>query len=191
MKAKKILAIFLIVSIYSNSPKSLAKGEPLASDEIIELLSSICSADDINKISTEELFNRINKTMPNLAELANNLKQISAEELKQKISEKNKNLKVVNVLGKRFFEDCNIKDSINCPLKILVKEVKDWDRNLEIISYCAHEECNASEKASIVFICLGFKNVSEYIGGIKEWYTKKYPTCGSCKYDYLLDTENV
>lgn len=119
--------------------------------------------------------------------------EIDADDLLRCISHCNDVL-VVNVLGRRFWEDARIKGSICAPLKELEKEAQKWDKNQKIVVYCACKQCDASAKAYSMLKKMGFKKVLAYEGGIREWY-RKYrgvkdhtgrPLCeGPCKYEYL------
>lgn len=109
---------------------------------------------------------------------------IHAEMLKEKMKE-DQNLCVINVLPASLHEDCHITGSINVPLKELVETMASWDRDKEIIVYCALYECDAGEKAYILLSCMGFTNVTDYAGGIKEWYQLGYPTQGPASYSFL------
>lgn len=97
---------------------------------------------------------------------------------------------VVNVLGKKYYDDCSIKGSICVPLYDLCKEAKVWEqrgwhKSKEFIVYCALDECDASEKAFYMLKGMGFEKVLAYEGGIREWHLLGYPTAGECSFDYL------
>lgn len=92
---------------------------------------------------------------------------------------------VVNVLGRRFWEDARIKGSVCAPLKELEQEARKWDRNQKIVVYCACKQCDASAKAYRLLKSMGFKRVLAYEGGIREWYRNGLPCEGPCKYEYL------
>src|SRR5581483_9834759 len=98
------------------------------------------------------------------------IREISREELKKKISDPQFHGLVVNVLGKRFYDDAHIPRSISAPLKNLEEICKSWNKDGEIIVYCACIECDASYKAYKMLVSMGFTNVSAYEGGIREWY---------------------
>lgn len=113
------------------------------------------------------------------------VQEISAEQLLEKINNKELNMLVVNVLGERYYEDAHIAGSISGPLKVLDQVAKGWDKNKLVIVYCACRECDASLKAAKLLVAMGFKNVLAYEGGIREWYKKGYPCGGPCKEAYL------
>ena len=109
---------------------------------------------------------------------------ISAEELKEAMAA-DPDLCVINVLPPSIHNDCHITGSMNVPLKEIVDAMGSWNRDKEIIVYCALYECDAGEKAYILLTCMGFTNVTDYNGGIKEWYQLDYPTQGPATYSFL------
>lgn len=115
------------------------------------------------------------------------IKHITAQELYTKMQAK-PNLLVINVLTQNWYQDCHITGSQNAPLKELVYLADEWDRNQEIVVYCALDECDASEKACVILTCMGFTNVYEYSGGIQEWFNLELPTEGPCAASYLQES---
>ena len=109
---------------------------------------------------------------------------ISADQLKELQNSESKPL-IVNVLTPNYFEDCHIEGSINAPLPALVDRAKQWDRSQKIVVYCALDECDAGEKGCILLSCMGFEDVVDYRGGIKEWFQLGYPTTGPAESEYL------
>ena len=91
---------------------------------------------------------------------------------------------VVNVLDREYYADCRIKGSINIPYKMLEDEVTDWDRDRNIVVYCASEDCPKSQEAFNVLERMGFSNIRAYEGGIKEWMDLEYPIEGPCQKAY-------
>jgi len=166
-----------------------------AAEDLIEHLKQASETADVNEISTSDLVKRLEKSVHNVCGLASTIKVITAVQLKEKM-QSNPNLCVMNVLGKRYYDDCriNCKNPKNAPLKQLVNTVDSWDRSTEIVVYCALDECDASEKACVLLRCMGFENIYEYKGGIKEWFQKRnqkeYATAGPCSCEYLHETDN-
>jgi len=109
---------------------------------------------------------------------------ISALELKKRI-EQQANVIIVNVLDEKFYHDCRIKGSINIPLDRLKSEIKDWDKNQEIIAYCTNYMCTASSAAFKILQEMEFKNIAAFEGGMKEWKDNNFPSEGSCSLSYL------
>lgn len=132
---------------------------------------------DLYKISAHELC-----TMLNIP--SKQIPIITADQLKQEMSN-NQNLLVINVLTEKYYKDCHITGSINVPLKEIVDRARSWDHAQKIVVYCALDECDAGEKGCILLGCMGFTNVIDYRGGIKEWYQLGYPTQGPAVSEYL------
>jgi rhodanese-related sulfurtransferase len=108
---------------------------------------------------------------------------IGAQALRDKM-EKSSYVTVINVLDEAYYQDCHITDSMNIPLDKLEESVKDWDRNKQIVVYCASHECHLSRKACEKLKNMSFKDVLAYEGGIREWKEKGYPREGACQLDY-------
>ena len=106
---------------------------------------------------------------------------ISAEKLKKDIDAR-KEVTIINVLDKEYYQDCRIPTSINISYKgDMQKAVEGWDEDSYIVVYSTSQECNASKDAYKKLSTMGFSNVYRYKGGIKEWKEKGYPTEGACK----------
>lgn len=114
------------------------------------------------------------------------IRTISAEDLKTKLKN-NPEVLVINVLDKRYYDDCRIAGSVNHPFSNLEHSLKTVDKNKEIVVYCAHSQCPLSKNAHNLLTKLGFKNVVAYEGGMREWFKKGFPMEGACKSDYLKE----
>ena len=112
------------------------------------------------------------------------LKEISADELKAKMAS-TVGLMVINVLSADNYKDCHIAGSLSVPMADLEKACETWDKNQEIVTYCAKTDCPASKEAQQLLQSKGFTNVAHFPGGSKEWKHKGYPTEGDCKAEYL------
>lgn len=134
-------------------------------------------AHNLYKLSSDELYEIVGLA-------AQSFTLITADQLKPELENK-KDIRVVNVLTKNYHDDCHITGSINAPLPHLVELAQSWDRSQTIVIYCALAECDASEKGCTLLKCMGFTNILEYKGGIKEWYQLHYPTTGPAESEYL------
>ena len=105
------------------------------------------------------------------------MKQITAEQLREKIKT-NKTLKVINVLPEEHYKKCHIKGSISISLARLKDAVGIFDKNQEMVVYCASDTCTASKEAYTLLEELGFTNIATYEGGTKEWKEKGFETTG-------------
>jgi rhodanese-related sulfurtransferase len=94
---------------------------------------------------------------------------------------------VINVLDRKYAEDCRIKGSIAVPLNELEKFVENMPRETEIIVYCARYTCPMSHEAYKKLQQLGFTNIKAYEGGMQEWVAKGLPHEGPCEMDYLAE----
>lgn len=109
---------------------------------------------------------------------------ISSGYLKKEL--KKSKIDLINVLNESQFNDCRIKGSKNVPIAELEKRAKKWkNKDKKIVVYCASNKCPLSARASKILRELGFTQVYEYEGGLKEWINKGYPTEGPCKMKYL------
>lgn len=104
---------------------------------------------------------------------------ISARALIKKI-ESDQAVVVVNVLNPEAYDDCRIMSSINAPLNQLESIAFGWDKNQDIVLYCASYHCLASRSAYKILKDMGFKRVVVYEGGIKEWRELGLPIDGAC-----------
>lgn len=146
-----------------------------AQESFFSAVTSI--AKDLYKTSPQELYELLNISPISIS-------HISAQDLKTALSAPQK-LLVVNVLPQKYYDDCHIKGSINAPLPELVEHAQRWDRNQKIVIYCALDECDAGEKGCILLSQMGFADVHDYKGGIKEWYQLGYPSVGPALSEYL------
>ena len=103
------------------------------------------------------------------------VKTITAEELKEKIEEK-EDFRLVEVLLPELFDDWHIQGAINIPADDM-KEIAPGrlKRDEEIVVYCLDFECGASMRAAKALLELGYKNIIDFAGGKKDWMDKGYP----------------
>lgn len=137
---------------------------------------------NIYKISAQELCNILDISY-------NAIPTVTADELKELFKTHADNLLVINTLPEYYYNDCHIKGSISAPLRELVGRAASWDRSQKIIVYCALESCDAGEKGCILLRHMGFTDVSDYRGGIKEWFQLNCPTEGPAIFEYLHITD--
>ena len=109
---------------------------------------------------------------------------ISSQELKKKL-DSHPDMILINVLNQETYVDCHITGSINIPLNQLLETVASWDKDKEIIVYCAQTSCDVSEQAYNLLVEMGFTHIFKYQGGMKDWFKKGYDTTGTCTMKYL------
>lgn len=153
----------------------LAEQHQSMSSELFKVLEDVSK--ELFHISAQELKELVHQDIGPVNE-------ISAQDLSAKMAQ-NPNLLVINVLSQNWYNDCHIPGSINIPLPEFIYKVGSFDRNQEIVVYCALDACDASEKAYILLHCMGFTSVLDYIGGIKEWFKLGLPVNGPCQASYL------
>lgn len=97
------------------------------------------------------------------------VQSISRDELKNKL-DRNDNFTLVDVLSEDDYKESHIPGAINIPLKVIGSEAeKRFDKDDEIVVYCASTDCDASPRAAEKLEKLGFTNVKDYEEGKKGW----------------------
>lgn len=105
------------------------------------------------------------------------MKTLDKEDLKTMLDQ-NENFVLINVLSLHNFRREHIPGSINIPIdEDFKQEVEERlpEGNEKIVVYCASSSCNASPSAAKKLQELGYTNVYDYEGGIKEWKKEGYP----------------
>lgn len=99
-----------------------------------------------------------------------NIVSITKKELENKLNS-NKDFHFWNVLTDNNFKGELIPGSTWVPLDKIGRKVKESgiSENEEIIVYCGSESCPQSTRAVEKLKDLGYKNVFDFEGGIKEW----------------------
>lgn len=97
----------------------------------------------------------------------------------------NKNIKIINVLDKKMYNDCHIPGSEQVDLDNLENYARKLDKNIEIIVYCSNYFCTGSSFACKQLKNAGFKHVWAYEGGMAEWYQAELPYVGPAQIPYL------
>ena len=115
--------------------------------------------------------------------------QVSAESLKQQMD--NAHVLVINVLNKNTFNDCSIQGSVHIGAHQLQQYAHNmlkkgqWNYDTKIVVYSATINCRLASHACKLLQALGFNNVWELSGGIKNWKQKGYPIRGNARGQYL------
>lgn len=111
-------------------------------------------------------------------------KSVSAEFVKNAL-ETNDKIMVINVLAKKYFDDCHIVGSVNMPLETIAQDIAKVKHDTKIVLYCANPSCAASHKAADRLEQLGYTNVHLYEGGMQEWVDLGYPYDGPAEAEYF------
>lgn len=105
--------------------------------------------------------------------------KITREEL-IKMMEGKERFKLVDVLTKESYEKEHIKGAISLPVDEIEKRADDMlKKDEKIVVYCASFECQASTNAAEKLQAMGFKNVLDYKGGLKDYKEIKRPLEGN------------
>jgi rhodanese-related sulfurtransferase len=83
---------------------------------------------------------------------------------------------VIDARSTEAFQHDHIPGAVNLPHRTMSSETTSHiDKNSLVVTYCDGIGCNASTKAAIKMLKLGFR-VKELIGGIDWWKRDNYPT---------------
>jgi rhodanese-related sulfurtransferase len=103
------------------------------------------------------------------------MKTLTYDQL-QKMKKNKEDFLLINVLPAETFKEDHIPDSINVPVNSpdFESQVEQaaGSKDKKVVTYCASFDCSASRKAAEKLDKAGFKDVSAYEGGMKEWKEK-------------------
>lgn len=106
------------------------------------------------------------------------MKTLKRDALKKMLEEK-KDFILVDVRGKECcFDMGHIPGAISIPLnEVEDRAPKELDKNKEIVVYCGSHACTLSPRAAhILENHMGYKMISHYAGGFKDWKDAGYQT---------------
>lgn len=104
--------------------------------------------------------------------------KISTKDLKE-MMDSGKKFKLVDVLSGEHYEKEHIKGAISIPLDEIEKKAeKLLEKNELIVTYCAGFKCLASTGAAEKLASMGYKNVSDYKGGLQDYKANNLPVEG-------------
>ncbi len=107
------------------------------------------------------------------------VRSINRDELRRKLQESPGRVILVDVGERVDYEKEHIRGAISIPISELSMRVqKDFGKDMEIIVYCGSFECTLSTKASEILLNMGYENVMEYEGGLKDWKIAGFLTEG-------------
>lgn len=97
------------------------------------------------------------------------INKITRDELMKMVSSGQK-FKLVDVLDKEHFQKEHIKGAISLPVnEIEKKAAKILKKSETIVVYCASFDCQASTKAAEKLLSMGYRDVLDYKGGLKDY----------------------
>lgn len=103
------------------------------------------------------------------------IREINLEELIEK-RRRGEPFILVDVLEHEHYEHIRIPGSINVPLRDLrMLAPLLFGKEEQIIVYCTSPECTASLTAAKILMQLGYANVLDFTGGLKEWVESGQP----------------
>ncbi len=116
---------------------------------------------------------------PEKVEGATVVRTISREDLKGKL-DRGEDTVLVDVLAEMYYRHSHLPGAINVPVDEIGDRAPDLlpDKDAEIVVYCMDPPCEASEEAAIKLAKLGYENVSDYVGGKKDWIGAGLPAEG-------------
>ena len=107
------------------------------------------------------------------------VRSIGRDELRRKLHESPGRVILVDVRERVDYEKEHLQGAISIPVSELSMRVqKDFGKDMEIIVYCGTFECTLSTKASEMLLNMGYENVMEYEGGLKDWKIAGFLTEG-------------
>jgi len=117
------------------------------------------------------------------------VKTISREDLKRKIDNCEKFV-LLDIRSENAYCKRHIKGAISLNIRKIWRAEQEFEKEEEIIVYCASFSCVKSLRAASMLEEMGFKNVTDYEGGLREWISAEYPIekCENlASTDYLWD----
>lgn len=108
------------------------------------------------------------------------VKNLSRRELEDLILT-GRSFKLVDVLSREHYQEEHIKGAVSLPLEEIEDKAGDVlkDKNEMVVVYCASFDCPASTKAAEKLMVLGYTNVFDYKGGLKDYKEANLPLEGS------------
>lgn len=100
------------------------------------------------------------------------MQALTTSEFKE-MTQKQKEMDIINVLPSDAFKKGHIPGSVNIPAEAADFENKVaslvGDKTAPVVVYCASAECDASPKAARRLEQAGFKNVYDFEAGLQGW----------------------
>ena len=103
------------------------------------------------------------------------IKFISMQHLRR-IIEGSEPYDLLDVRSREDYAKEHIKGAISLPLDELEKAKTTFKPDDPIIVYCDSFVCSASSSAAKILGRMGFMNVRDYKGGLREWKMNELPT---------------
>ncbi len=85
---------------------------------------------------------------------------------------------IVDARPREDYDKAHLPGAVSVPLDETDSYAGKFDKGQIIVTYCGSFQCPISTRSAQEFMKLGFKDVRDYKGGIKEWKDKGYPVYG-------------
>jgi len=105
----------------------------------------------------------------------NRIDILGTDELKERMSDPKKVI-IVDARDEEDYRKMHIPGAISIPVYDIERLSDTLDKEKEVITYCSGGMCDASTDAANVLVKKGFKKVSEYKGGMQDWFAGNNPT---------------
>ncbi len=100
---------------------------------------------------------------------------MGTDELKELMND-GKQYVLVDARDKNSYKKMHLPGAVSMPVDDIDELSGGMDKEKEVVVYCSGNFCDASTEAAAILIKKGFKNVSEYKGGIQDWVAGGNPT---------------
>ncbi len=106
---------------------------------------------------------------------------LTAAALQEKMNSSRHSIVVVDVGAKSAYMHTHILGAINIPENQIgtLAPIVLPDPQMPIVTYCGSTQCTASMSAARQFKALGYAEVYDFWGGLKDWVAMGLPTRGS------------
>ncbi len=103
------------------------------------------------------------------------IKFISLQHLKR-MQETGEPFRLIDVRSREDYVKEHIGGAIHIPLEEIERARELLKPSDNIITYCESFVCSASSSAAVKLMRMGFGNVRDYKGGLREWKMNDLPT---------------
>lgn len=85
---------------------------------------------------------------------------------------------LVEVLGRKEFDEFHLPGAVNIPLKHLAERAGELDPRRPVVTYCWDSRCDLSARAAHRLEALGFAEVYDYVASKVDWTANGLPIEG-------------
>jgi rhodanese-related sulfurtransferase len=98
------------------------------------------------------------------------MKNLSVQDLAERLEHEGDSLMLVDVRGDENFEKEHIPSAKSIPESAFSERIDGLvNKDSEIVVYCGSEQCTMSKKAGEHLEEIGYKNVARFSPGLKGW----------------------